>query len=72
MQSLQGKRNPTVDPCVNLDSYTHLVLTRTAAALAFTRGDDALAPHIASEVHPQAGMRSTHRSNAMLATRSRS
>jgi penicillin-binding protein 1C len=46
-----------VDPCVNLDSYTQLVLTRTA----LPRTDDTLAPHlarkIASEAHPQAGER---------------
>jgi penicillin-binding protein 1C len=51
-------REPSsVDPCVNLDSYTQLMLTRTS----LQRADDALAPHIArkiaGEVHPQAGDR---------------
>jgi penicillin-binding protein 1C len=61
MQALHGARDASADPCVNLDSYTQLVLTRTASAPAFAQGDDALAPHlarrIAGEVHPRAGAR---------------
>ncbi|GAB5099776.1 penicillin-binding protein 1C [Caballeronia sp. HLA56] len=49
------------DPCVNLDSYVQLTLTRTASAPGFAQGDDALAPHfarrVASETHPKAGDR---------------
>ncbi|MFM0325891.1 penicillin-binding protein 1C [Caballeronia glebae] len=60
MRSLHGvARN--VDPCINLDSYVQLALTRTASAPAFAQADDALAPHlarrIAGEVHPTAGAR---------------
>ncbi|MDR5811928.1 penicillin-binding protein 1C [Caballeronia sp. LZ019] len=62
MQTLHGdgKKN-TPDPCVNLDSYVQLTLTRTASAPSYARSDDALAPHfarrIANEVHPAAGAR---------------
>jgi len=60
MQALHGVAR-SVDPCVNLDSYVQLTLTRTAAAPAYAPGDDALAPHlarrVASEVHPAAGAR---------------
>ncbi|GJH27620.1 penicillin-binding protein 1C [Caballeronia novacaledonica] len=58
MQTLHGVAR-SVDPCVNLDSFVQLALTRTAAAPAYAQGDDALAPHlarrIASETHPAAG-----------------
>ncbi|WP_244807389.1 MULTISPECIES: penicillin-binding protein 1C [Caballeronia] len=60
MQTLHGVAQ-SVDPCINLDSYVQLTLTRTASAPAFAQGDDALAPHlarrIAGEVHPKAGAR---------------
>jgi penicillin-binding protein 1C len=49
------------NPCVNLDSYVQLTLTRTASAASID--PDALAPHfarrIAAEVHPAAGVRVT-------------
>jgi penicillin-binding protein 1C len=49
------------NPCVNLDSYVQLTLTRTASAASID--PDALAPHfarrIAAEVHPAAGERVT-------------
>jgi penicillin-binding protein 1C len=59
---LRDMRAPAkADPCINLDSYVQLTLTRTASASSIAQGDDALAPHfarrIASEVHPQAGAR---------------
>jgi penicillin-binding protein 1C len=47
------------NPCVNLDSYVQLTLTRTASAP--TVDPDALAPHfarrVAAQVHPAAGAR---------------
>jgi penicillin-binding protein 1C len=49
------------NPCVNLDSYVQLTLTRTASAVSID--PDALAPHfarrVAAEVHPAAGARVT-------------
>jgi len=62
MQSLHADgKQKAADPCVNLDSYAQLTLTRTASAPSYARGDDALAPHfarrIAGEVHPAAGAR---------------
>ncbi|WP_370887113.1 penicillin-binding protein 1C [Caballeronia sp. RCC_10] len=62
MQSLHADgKQKAADPCVNLDSYAQLTLTRTASAPSYARGGDALAPHlarrIAGEVHPAAGAR---------------
>jgi penicillin-binding protein 1C len=61
MRALHGESAVKADPCVNLDSYVQLTLTRAAAAPSIAQGDDALAPHfarrVASEVHPQAGAR---------------
>ncbi|SAK76685.1 penicillin-binding protein 1C [Caballeronia hypogeia] len=59
MRTLHGTRDD--DPCINLDSYVQLTLTRTASAPAFAQGDDALAPHFARRIagvaHPAAGAR---------------
>ncbi len=50
-----------VDPCVNLDSYVQLTLTRSTSAPVRSSDYDALAPHmarkIAQETHPGAGVR---------------
>jgi penicillin-binding protein 1C len=50
-----------VEPCINLDSYVQLTLTRTASASPGFSDYDALAPHfarrVAGEVHPTAGAR---------------
>ena len=49
------------NPCVNLDSFVQLTLTRTTSAASID--PDALAPHfarrVAAEVHPAAGARVT-------------
>ena len=56
----QAAANPG-DPCVNLDSFVQLTLTRTASASPRSTDYDALAPHFArrigAEVHPAAGAR---------------
>lgn len=61
LRDMNRAKTPTLDPCVNLDSYVQLTLTRTASAAQRSFDSESLAPHfarrIANEVHPQAGAR---------------
>ncbi|MEA3103505.1 penicillin-binding protein 1C [Caballeronia mineralivorans] len=61
LRDMNRARSSAVDPCVNLDSYVQLTLTRTASASPRSSDYDALAPHfarrVANEVRPTAGAR---------------
>ena len=61
LRDMNRARSSATDPCVNLDSYVQLTLTRTASASPRSSDYDALAPHfarrVAGEVHPAAGAR---------------
>ncbi|MDN7182094.1 penicillin-binding protein 1C [Caballeronia sp. SEWSISQ10-4 2] len=61
LRDMNRARSSAMDPCVNLDSYVQLTLTRTASASPRSSDYDALAPHfarrVASELHPTAGAR---------------
>jgi penicillin-binding protein 1C len=61
LRDMSRARASATDPCVNLDSYVQLTLTRTASASPRSSDYDALAPHfarrVANEVHPVAGAR---------------
>ncbi|WP_375508950.1 transglycosylase domain-containing protein, partial [uncultured Caballeronia sp.] len=61
LRDMNRAKTPALDPCVNLDSYVQLTLTRTASAAQRSFDSESLAPHfarrIANEVHPEAGAR---------------
>ncbi len=61
LRDMSRARASVTDPCVNLDSYVQLTLTRTASGSPRSSDYDALAPHfarrVANEVHPAAGAR---------------
>jgi penicillin-binding protein 1C len=61
LRDMNRARSSAVEPCINLDSYVQLTLTRTASASPGFSDYDALAPHfarrVAGEVHPTAGAR---------------
>jgi penicillin-binding protein 1C len=61
LRDMNRAKSSAVDPCVNLDSYVQLTLTRTASAAQRSFDSESLAPHfarrVANEVHPEAGAR---------------
>ncbi|KQR74805.1 penicillin-binding protein 1C [Burkholderia sp. Leaf177] len=61
LRDMNRAKTSAADPCVNLDSYVQLTLTRTASVDQRSANADSLAPHfarrIANEVHPEAGAR---------------
>jgi penicillin-binding protein 1C len=61
LRDMSRAKSAMTDPCVNLDSYVQLTLTRTASMAQRSSDSESLAPHfarrIANEVHPEAGAR---------------